>query len=130
MIKEEVSTGRAPQAIGPYSQAVKIGRFIFLSGQIPIDPATGEVVNGDIADQTRQALKNLQAVVEQGGATMNDVVKTTVYLTDLMLFGEVNEVYAGFFRKPYPARATVEVAALPKGVGIEIDAIAVVGDDV
>ena len=130
MEKEQVITDRAPEAIGPYSQAVKIGRFVFLSGQIPIDPATGDLVTGSIAEQARQVLTNLKAVVEESGATMNDIVKTTVYITDILLFGDVNEVYADFFRKPYPARATVEVSGLPRGVDIEIDAVAVVGDGV
>lgn len=130
MEKEEVATDRAPEAIGPYSQAVKIGRYLFLSGQIPIDPATGDAVTGPIAAQARQALSNLKAVVEEGGASMNDVVKTTVYITDILLFSDVNEVYADFFTKPYPARATVQVSGLPRGVDIEIDAIAVVGDSI
>ncbi|MFQ5736487.1 MAG: RidA family protein [Thermodesulfobacteriota bacterium] len=129
-MKEEVRTQRAPEAIGPYSQAVSIGRYVFLSGQIPIDPATGEVETGPVGDQARRVLRNLQAVVEEAGATMNDVVKTTVYLTDLMLFADVNEVYTEFFSKPYPARATVEVSGLPKGADVEIDAIVVIGDGV
>ena len=130
MEKEQVATDRAPEAIGPYSQAVKIGGFIFLSGQIPIDPATGELVVGPVAGQARRVLTNIKAVVEESGATMNDIVKTTVYITDILLFSDVNEVYADFFSKPYPARATVEVSGLPKGVDIEIDAIAVIGDGV
>ena len=130
MEKEQVITDRAPEAIGPYSQGVKIGRYVFLSGQIPIDPATGDLVTGSIAEQARQVLTNLKAVVEESGATMNDIVKTTVYITDILLFGDVNEVYADFFRKPYPARATVQVSGLPRGVDIEIDAVAVVGDGV
>lgn len=130
MEKEEIKTDRAPEAIGPYSQAVRIGRSVFLSGQIPIDPATGDLVLGSVAEQARQVLKNLKAVVEESGATMNDVVKTTVYITDIHLFGDVNEVYADFFTKPYPARATVQVSGLPKGVDVEIDAYVVVGDDV
>ncbi len=129
MIKEEVKTPRAPRAIGPYSQAVKIGRYVFLSGQIPIDPATGELVEGGIAQQTLQVLRNLMAVAEKSGATANDIVKTTIYLTDLMLFESVNEVYSSFFTPPFPARATVGVSGLPKGVAIEIDAIAVIGDE-
>ena len=130
MEKEQVITDRAPEAIGPYSQGVKIGRYVFLSGQIPIDPATGDLVTGSVAEQARQVLTNLKAVVEESGATMNDIVKTTVYITDILLFGDVNEVYADFFRKPYPARATVQVSGLPRGVDIEIDAVAVVGDGV
>ena len=130
MEKEEVRTDRAPEAIGPYSQGVKIGRHVFLSGQIPIDPATGDLVVGSITAQARQVLTNLKAVVEESGASMNDVVKTTVYITDILLFSDVNEVYADFFTKPYPARATVQVSGLPRGVDIEIDAVAVVGDGV
>lgn len=129
MKKEEIKTNGAPKAIGPYSQGVKIGRNIFLSGQIPLDPFSGEVVKGDIAVQTRQVLKNLQAVLESKGASMKDVVKTTVFLKSLSTFTDMNSIYGEFFTEPYPARATVEVSALPKGVDIEIDAIAVIGDD-
>ncbi|MBI5902531.1 MAG: RidA family protein [Deltaproteobacteria bacterium] len=124
MAKAEIKTGKAPQAIGPYSQGVKAGDFIFLSGQIPIDPASGTVVPGGIAAQTRQVLKNLRMVLEEGGASMKDVVKTTVFLKDLSAFNEMNSVYGEFFTEPYPARATVEVRGLPRGVDIEIDAIA------
>lgn len=129
MKKLEIRTKKAPEAIGPYSQGVKAGRHIFLSGQIPIDPVTGSVVSGGVEDQTRQVLKNLQAVLEKEGATLDDVVKTTVYLTDLSAFVAMNSVYGEFFKAPYPARATVGVSALPKGVGVEIDAIAVTGDE-
>lgn len=130
MIKEEVRSGKAPKAIGPYSQAVKIGRYVFLSGQIPIDPFNGELVGGGVGEQTRQVLKNLQAVAEEAGAGMRDVLKTTVYLTDLSTFSEMNAVYAEFFTEPYPARATVGVAALPKGAAVEIEAVVVIGDDI
>lgn len=129
MKKEEIKTDNAPKAIGPYSQGVKIGRQIFLSGQIPIDPLTGDVIDGDITAQTRQVLKNLQAVLEQSGASMKDVVKTTVFLESLANFTDMNSIYGEFFAEPYPARATVEVSALPKGVEVEIDAIAVIGDE-
>ena len=129
MKKEEIKTERAPKAIGPYSQGVKIGRHLFLSGQIPIEPTSGEVLSGSVEAQTRQVLKNLQAVLEEAGATLNDVVKTTVYLRDLSAFAEMNSVYGEFFSVPYPARATVGVSALPKGSGVEIDAIAVIGDE-
>ncbi|MBI5643818.1 MAG: RidA family protein [Deltaproteobacteria bacterium] len=129
MRKEEIKTDMAPKAIGPYSQGVKMGRFIFLSGQIPIEPLTGEVVPGDIKAQTRQAIKNLQMVLAQAGSSLKDVVKTTVYLKDLSEFSDMNEVYGEFFTPPYPARATVEVSALPKAVKIEIDAIAAIGDE-
>lgn len=124
MDKIEIKTGKAPRAIGPYSQGVKAGNLIFLSGQIPIDPASGAVAPGGIAAQTRQALENLRMVLEGGGASMKDVVKTTVFLKDLSAFNEMNSVYGEFFTEPYPARATVEVGGLPRGVDIEIDAIA------
>lgn len=130
MVKEEVRTALAPKAIGPYSQAVRIGRYIFLSGQIPIEPVSGELVDGGVGSQTRQVLKNLQAVVDAAGASLKDVVKTTVYLTDLSTFSEMNAMYAEFFTEPYPARATVGVSALPKGAAVEIEAVVVVGDDV
>ena len=122
---EEIKTEDAPVAIGPYSQAVKSGNLVFLSGQIPIDPATGDIVEGDIAAQTKQVLENLRAVLKAAGLDMTNVVKTTVYLTDLETFTEMNETYATFFSEPYPARATVGVSKLPKGAAIEIDATAV-----
>jgi len=128
MAKVEIKTGKAPRAIGPYSQGVKAGNLIFLSGQIPIDPLSGAVVPGGIVAQTRQVLKNLQMVLEGSGASMKDVVKTTVFLKNLVAFNEMNSVYGEFFTEPYPARATVEVSALPRGVEIEIDAVAVSGD--
>jgi len=130
MVKEEVSTAQAPKAIGPYSQAVKIGRYGFVSGQIALDPVSGNLVEGGVKAQTSQVLKNLLAVVEASGATMKDVVKTTVYLTDLSAFPEMNAVYGEFFTEPYPARATVGVSALPKGAVVEIDAVVVIGDDI
>ncbi len=123
--KVVISTKDAPAAIGPYSQAIKSGNTTFLSGQIPIDPVTGEVVDGTVTAQTRQVLENLSAVLKAAELEMSNVVKTTVHLTDLATFAEMNEVYATFFTEPYPARATVEVAKLPKGVDIEIDAVAV-----
>lgn len=123
--KESISTEDAPAAIGPYSQAVRSGNTTFLSGQIPIDPATGEIIKGDIIAQTRQVLENLRAVLKAAGLEMSNVVKTTVYLTDLSTFTEMNEIYATFFVEPYPARATVEVSKLPKDVQVEIDATAV-----
>jgi len=121
---KEVKTSNAPGAIGPYSQAIIAGGLMFVSGQIPIIPETGELVTGTSADQVRRVLLNLKAVVEGGGGSMRDVVKTTVYLTELSDFAAVNEVYGEFFTEPYPARATVEVSALPKGVDVEIDAVA------
>lgn len=122
--KEEIITKKAPSAIGPYSQAVKVGSFLFCSGQIPMDPASGEIVEGGIETQTKQVLKNLKAVIEKAGGSMSSVVKTTVYLSDIADFPKFNQIYATFFQKPYPARATMEVANLPKGVKIEIEAIA------
>lgn len=125
MSKKEIKTALAPGAIGPYSQAIRAGGMIFASGQIPIDPASGELVAGDVGLQTRRVLENLSAVLAQAGASMDDVVKTTVFMKDLARFGEMNAVYGEFFKPPYPARSTVQAAALPKGVDIEIDAIAV-----
>ena len=122
--KEAISTAAAPAAIGPYSQAVSAGGVLFLSGQIPIEPSTGETIAGSVALQTRRVLENLKAVLEEAGLTMDSVVKTTVYMTDLSDFAAMNEVYAEYFTEPYPARATVEVKALPKGVAVEIDAVA------
>jgi 2-iminobutanoate/2-iminopropanoate deaminase len=129
MVKDEIRTDKAPQAIGPYSQGVKIGRFLFLSGQIPIEPLTGEVVPGGIEVQTRQVLTNLKMVLKEGGGRLADVVKTTVYLKDLALFSDMNGIYGEFFTPPYPARATVGVRELPKGVDVEIDAVAVIGEE-
>jgi 2-iminobutanoate/2-iminopropanoate deaminase len=125
MAKEIISTERAPAAIGPYSQAVAAGGFVFLSGQIPIDPATRALVPGDVRKQTRQVLDNLKAVLTASGASLGDVVKTTIYLTNLADFTAVNEIYAETFGTEPPARATVGVAALPMGAKVEIDAIAV-----
>ena len=119
-----VHTDDAPAAIGPYSQAVTVDGWLFASGQIPLDPATGELVTGSVADQTDQVFKNLAAVLAEGGASLSSVVKTTVYLVDMGTFTEMNEAYARHFGGHRPARATVEVAALPKGVDVEIDVIA------
>jgi 2-iminobutanoate/2-iminopropanoate deaminase len=122
--KEAISTPKAPAAVGPYSQALKSGDLLFLSGQIPLDPATKALVPGDIATQAQQVLHNLGAVLEAAGASFQDVVKTTIYLVDLNDFARVNEVYGSFFENSPPARATVGVSALPLGARIEIDAIA------
>jgi 2-iminobutanoate/2-iminopropanoate deaminase len=122
--KEAISTPKAPAAVGPYSQAVKSGDLLFLSGQIPLDPATRALVPGDIATQAQQVLQNLGAVLEAAGASFQDVVKTTIYLVDLNDFARVNEVYGSFFESSPPARATVGVSELPLGARIEIDAIA------
>ena len=126
MKKEIITTDMAPKAIGPYSQAVKVDGFIFVSGQIPVDPVTNDVIKEDITAQTRQVLKNISSILEAAGAGLHDVVKTTVYLKDLKEFGAINRIYSEFFTAPFPARATVEVTSLPKGVGVEIDAIAVI----
>lgn len=124
-MKETISTENAPGAIGPYSQAVRAGNMIFCSGQIPIDPATGEFVSSDVAEQTRQVLKNLSAVLEAAGTDLNNVVKTTVFLADMNDFTAMNEVYAEFFSDNKPARATVQAARLPRDARVEIDCIAV-----
>ena len=123
--RASVSAPDAPQAIGPYSQAIRAGQWLFLSGQIPLDPSSGEVVGGDVRAQTRQVLDNLGAVLAAAGVSFDAVVKTTVYLTDLSEFGAVNEIYATVFTDPAPARATVQVSRLPRDVRVEIDAVAI-----
>jgi len=123
-MRQAVSTSRAPQAIGPYSQAIRAGDLVFVSGQIPLDPSSGAVVPGDVSAQTHRVMQNLQAVLEAAGASLDAVVKTTIFLADLGDFAVVNEVYGGYFTPPAPARATVQVARLPRDVRIEIDAIA------
>jgi 2-iminobutanoate/2-iminopropanoate deaminase len=125
-MKEIVATKKAPEAIGPYSQAVKIGasEILFCSGQIPLDPATGEITGVSAAEQAQMVMDNLKAVIEAAGYTMAEVVKTTIYLTDLKAFQEVNKVHETFFSGAFPARTTVQVAALPRGALVEIDAIA------
>lgn len=124
MLKEIVSTENAPGAIGPYSQAVKIGGFVFCSGQIPIDPNTGNFVSDNVTEQTTQVLKNLSAVLEAAGTALNNVVKTTVFLADMNDFTAMNEIYAEFFSDNKPARATVQAARLPRDARVEIDCIA------
>lgn len=124
MQKEAINTDFAPKAIGPYSQAIKVGSFIFLSGQIPLDPATGELVGGGIEAQTERVMLNLKAVLEQAGSSLDRVVKTTIYLIDMGDFPAVNEVYGRFFTASPPARATVAVARLPRDARIEIEVIA------
>jgi len=124
-VKETISTENAPGAIGPYSQAVKAGSMVFCSGQIPIDPATGEFVSSGVAEQTRQVLKNLSAVLKAAGTDLNNVVKTTVFLADMNDFTAMNEVYAEFFNDNKPARATVQAARLPRDARVEIECIAV-----
>ncbi|MBO8141594.1 MAG: RidA family protein [Firmicutes bacterium] len=127
MSKEVIRTDRAPRAIGPYSQAVRAGGFVFVSGQIPLDPATGELVRGDIAAQATRVLENVKAVLEAAGASMADVVRATVYLADMNDFAAVNEVYSQYFPENPPARVAVQVSRLPRDVGVEIDAIAYTG---
>ena len=124
MAKEIVKTNKAPDAIGPYSQAVKINKMVFLSGQIAIDPKTQQFIEGDIETQTKRVLDNLKAVIEASGSSLDNVVKTTIFLIDINDFSKVNEIYASYFSKGKPARSTVCVAALPKNAKIEIDAIA------
>ena len=125
-MKKIISTENAPGAIGPYSQAVKTGNFVFCSGQIPIDPATGGFVSDNVAEQTEQVLKNLEKVLEAAESSLKNVVKTTVFLADMNDFGEMNEVYARFFSENKPARATVQAARLPKDARVEIECIAVI----
>lgn len=125
MTKKQIQTSAAPAAIGPYSQAIQAGDFIFYSGQIPLDPQTGDMVAGGIVAQTRQVMMNMQAVLSASGRNFADIVKTTIYLTDLADFATVNEIYGEFFTEVPPARACVQVAALPKGAVVEIEWIAV-----
>lgn len=125
-MKKVLATTKAPAAIGPYSQAIRADKFVFVSGQLPIDPATGEFAGDDIAAQTRQSLTNIQNILASEGLTMANVVKTTVLLKNISDFGAMNEVYASFFESDCPARAAFEVAALPKAAMVEIEAIAYV----
>ena len=127
MVKKKViQTDKAPRAIGPYSQAIRAGNFLFLSGQIPLDPKTGELVKGDIRQQTKQVLENIKGVLESQGLGMEDVVKATIFLKDIGNFNQVNEVYATYFPSSPPSRSTVEVAKLPRDTDIEIEAIAII----
>ena len=121
---QAIHTEKAPKAIGPYSQAIKVGNLVFASGQVPIVPATGEFVEGGIQEQTRQALTNAQAILEEAGTSLKNVVKTTVFLSDMANFAAMNEVYAEFFAQPYPTRSAVAVKALPKGALVEVECIA------
>ena len=125
MEKKVLHTDRAPAAIGPYSQAIEVNGFVFASGQIPINPATGEVVEGGIQEQTRQALTNASEVMKAAGLDLSHVVKTTVFMADMNDFAAMNEVYATFFSAPFPARSAVAVKTLPKGVLVEVECIAV-----
>jgi len=124
MMKEKIETSNAPAAIGPYSQAINVEGLVFVSGQLPIDPATGEFPSEDIAEQTTQSLENMKAILAEAGYDMDRVVKTTVFLSDIKDFAAMNEVYAKYFTAPFPARAAFEVANLPKGAKVEIEAIA------
>lgn len=119
-----ISTTKAPAAIGPYSQAIQVGNLVYTSGQIPIDPATGNFVEGGIKEQTRQSLTNVRAILEEAGLTMANVVKTTVFMADMNDFADMNAVYADYFSEPYPARSAVAVKTLPKGALLEIEVVA------
>ena len=123
-MKQAISTPQAPAAIGPYSQAIRVGTLIYTSGQIPINPATGVFVEGGIKEQTRQSLTNISAILEEAGLTMANVIKTTVFMADMNDFAEMNAVYAEFFAEPYPARSAVAVKSLPKGALVEIEVVA------
>ena len=123
MTRIPIATDQAPAAIGPYSQAVRRGGFLFLSGQIPLDPATGQIVEGDISTQTRRVFDNLRAVVTAAGGTFDDIVRVGIYVTDLNDFAAVNAVMAENFEAPFPARSTIEVSGLPRGARVEVDAI-------
>ena len=123
-MKQVISTSKAPAAIGPYSQAIQVGNFLYASGQIPIDPSTGSIVDGGIKEQTRQSLLNVQAILEEAGLSFANVVKTTVFLADISDFADMNGVYAEFFTEPYPARSAVAVKSLPKGALVEIEVVA------
>ena len=127
-MKKIISTSEAPAAIGPYSQAVRVGSTIYCAGQIPLDPKSGQIVSGDMAAQTRRVLDNIAAVLKAEGATFENVVKTTIFLTDLGDFQTVNEIYGSYFKQQPPARSTVQVSALPKGANVEIEVIAVAND--
>jgi 2-iminobutanoate/2-iminopropanoate deaminase len=126
-VRNAVSTPSAPKAIGPYSQAIRAGSLLFVSGQVPIDPATGQIIDGDIAAQTHRVFQNIGEILKAGGASFDHVVRTTVFLADMNDFGAMNEIYATYFTSPAPARATVEVSRLPKDARVEIDVIASFG---
>ncbi len=123
-MKREILTLKAPAPIGPYSQAIKAGNFLFLSGQIPLIPETGEVEKGDVKLQMERIMKNISHILDDAGMSFSDIVKVNIYLKDLSSFAEVNEIYEKYFKKPYPARTTIEVKGLPKNVDIELDLIA------
>ena len=123
-MKKAIATAAAPSAIGPYNQAIQVGNLLYTSGQIPIDPATGQIVEGGIEEQTRRSLLNVQAILKEAGVTMGNVVKTTVFMADMNDFPAMNTVYAEFFTQPFPARSAVAVKSLPKGALIEIEVVA------
>ncbi|NSL89648.1 RidA family protein [Chitinophaga solisilvae] len=125
MEKQIINTNNAPAPIGPYNQAVKAGNTLYVSGQIPLNPATGELVKSGIVDEAHMVMKNLEAILQEAGLNFSDVVKSTIFLTDMGTFPQVNEVYGSYFSSNYPARETVQVAALPKGVNVEISVIAI-----
>ena len=125
MSKQVINTEKAPAPIGPYNQSVLAGGFLFISGQVPIDPSSGNLVSGDIKTEAHQSMKNIQAILDEAKLTFEHVVKTTIFLSDMNLFAEVNEVYGSYFKGDYPARETVAVKGLPKGVNVEISMIAV-----
>ena len=123
-MKQVISTPKAPAAIGPYSQAIRVGNLVYTSGQIPIDPATGSFVEGGIKEQTRQSLTNVKAILEEAGTSMANVIKTTVFMADMADFADMNGIYAEFFSEPSPARSAVAVKTLPKGAMVEIEVVA------
>jgi reactive intermediate/imine deaminase len=123
MSREPINTPRAPAAIGPYSQAIRTGNLVFMSGQIPLDPATGQMVSGEIEAETTRVFENLKAVAEAAGGSLDHAVKVNVYLTDLVHFAKVNEIMAAYFTRPYPARAAVQVSALPRGARVEVECV-------
>ena len=127
MPKEVIVSEKAPKPIGPYSQAVKVGDLIFISGQIPIDPNTGEVIRGNFEEAAKTVLENIKSIVEAAGGSMDDIVKVTVYMKDLNLFSKFNEIYSRYFKGKYPARVVVEVSKIPKDVDLEVEAIAYIG---
>ncbi|WP_426669273.1 RidA family protein [Mucilaginibacter sp. McL0603] len=124
-MKQVINTNNAPAPIGPYSQAIAAGSFVFVSGQIPSNPSTGEIVSGDIKAETKQVMENIKAVLSEAGVGFSNIVKTTIFLTDMQTFAQVNEVYGTYFTDQFPARETVQVSALPKSVNVEISVIAI-----
>ena len=127
MPKEVIVSEKAPKPVGPYSQAVKAGNFLFISGQLPINPAMGEIVRGNFEEAVKVVLENVKSIVEEAGGTMDDIVKVTVYMKDLSLFSKFNEIYSQYFKDKYPARVVVEVSRIPKDADLEVEAIAYIG---